>query len=82
MVSVLVTDAGSNKNDVNAKILSFKSDKYSISRFDYDKQAVFVVSDMDNKTNEKAAEALFMPIRKHLDETIKPGSQTALLLAR
>ena len=82
MVSVLVTDAGSDDKDVNDKILSFASDKYAISQFDYDKRAIFVVSEFDAKTNAKAAKALYLPIRKHLDATLRPGSQTAFLLAR
>lgn len=82
MISVLVTDAKADKSDVDGKISLFASDKYSVSRFDFDGRAVFVVSDLDSETNKLAAEALFLPIRKHLDPSPKPGAQTAFLFAR
>jgi hypothetical protein len=82
MISVLVTNAGPDASDVSGKILSFASDKYAISQFDYGKQAVFVVSDLDSKTNDQAAKALFIPIRNHLGNSETPGAQPTLLFAR
>lgn len=82
MISVLVTNDDADRKDVAGKILSFASEKYSISQFDFDKRAIFVVSSLDNETNAQAAQALFVPIRKHLEDPVLLGTRPALLMAR
>jgi len=82
MLSVLVTDENPDRESVEGKILRFASDKYSISRFDLNKRAVFVVSQLDNTTNAEAAEALAEPLRLYFNQPESSGVRTALLFAR
>ena len=82
VISVLVTDAGANDKQFEDNMKLFASDRFQISRFDVDKRAVFVISNLDTETNTLAAESLFVPIRKHLEERVRTGNGTALLFAR
>lgn len=82
VISVLVTDAGANDKQFEDSIKLFASDRFQISRFDVDKRAVFVISDLDTQKNALAAESLLVPIRKHLEDPVRPGNGTALLFAR
>jgi len=77
-VSVLITDLKDSES--GREVMNFSTKKYQIARFDTRKRSVFVISDLDKRQNVKAAEALFVPIRKHFDadETDEP-TQTALL---
>lgn len=77
-VSVLITDL--KESDSGRELVNFTTKKYQIARFDTNKRSVFVISDLDKGQNAKAAEALFVPIRKHFDSAgADQPAQTALL---
>ncbi|NNE97845.1 MAG: zf-HC2 domain-containing protein [Pyrinomonadaceae bacterium] len=77
-VSVLITDLKDGKD--GREVENFSTKKYQIARFNTRKRSVFVISDLDREQNSKAAEALFVPIRRHFDDdTGDPPAQTALL---
>ena len=77
-VSVLITDLKDGES--GKELVNFATKKYQIARFNTKKQSVFVISDLDKRQNVKAAEALFVPIRKHFDaDEVNEPTQTALL---
>ena len=83
MVSVLVTEGGSDESVVRGKISRFATDKFAISRFDVRDRSVFVISQMDDDNNEKAAEAIASPLRTLFDKgSDRSGFRSALLFAR
>jgi hypothetical protein len=77
-LSVLVTDADETQGLKSSEILNFSTEKYEIARFDVRDKAVFVVSNLDQQTNNKAAEALYKPMRNHFEEN--EILQTAVLM--
>ena len=80
-VSVLITD--SRDIESNGELTNYSTKKYQIARFDTAKRSVFVISDLDKRQNSKAAEALFVPIRKHFDgDQNSEPTQIALLTFR
>lgn len=81
MVSVLVANGEADEQSVRRGISRFASDKYSISRFNIASRSVFVISQLDNERNSRAAEALTAPLEILFDPLRDTGSQPALLFA-
>ncbi len=77
LMSVMLTEK-TGADDFGKGIAYYNSKKYRLARFDVKDTAVFVVSGFDEKTNSKAAQALYDPFRKYLDEY--KTFQTALLM--
>ena len=78
-LSVLVTDQDNFDETKSKDLLRFSSTnpQYQIARYDTKTHAVFVISDMDEKKNLEALEALSSPLRKHLGD--QGQFQTAML---
>ncbi|MDH3494659.1 MAG: hypothetical protein OEM82_13975 [Acidobacteriota bacterium] len=75
-LSVLVAPSDKELGSVNEKIAEFASPSYRISKFDVEKDTVFVISTLQSEKNLKAAEALAVPLRDHF--TKRKGVQTAM----
>ncbi len=67
-VSVLVASLSGFDRQKKDGIQSLSAKRYQIARFDTQKRAVFVVSNLNEQQNFKALEALFEPIQKHFSK--------------
>lgn len=81
LISVLITDGENPSVAKSLGIKKYASQKYRLARFDVGRKAVFVVSNLDDRTNAWAAEALYAPLKEHFSGSGSASSvQTAMLL--
>ncbi len=80
VVSVLLTDLSDSDDLKNDEMLKAAGGKYQIARFDWNKQAVFVVSDLSERENSSTAELLENSARTQLsfNKPIELNLPTAL----
>ncbi len=77
ILSVMLTEKAKAEN-LSEGIAHYSSEKYQMDRFDVNDTAVFVVSNFDEQINSKAAQALYQPLQKYLNN--KQPFETALLM--
>ncbi len=68
VVSVLVADLKGYERLEDGQIQKRSAEKYQIARFDTRKQAVFVVSNLNEQKNFQATEALHKPLQDYFSE--------------
>lgn len=79
-LSVLLTDAAGHEGLPNGEISNLASTKYRVARFDLKEGAVFVISDLDEEKNSKAARSIVRPLRDHFGKSGSFAATKAVFL--
>ncbi|MEZ5306198.1 MAG: zf-HC2 domain-containing protein [Pyrinomonadaceae bacterium] len=69
-LSVLVAPAEDVRGTLKEEMVSFSSPDYQIAGFEVNRNAVFVISDLDREKNRRAANALTAPLKTHFEKKL------------
>ena len=79
-LSVLVTSREEGGKELPEVIEKFATNEYRVGRFNTKEHSIFVISDLDERRNTMATEALFKPLNKHFGGVGQ--IQTTLLMVK